>query len=303
MRVINFYKNLQYKNIIHELVRIINKTFFSKYIRKLVDILNKKEINKRIISIKENDFEIINISRMLQKYKWVEIPSEWIKHEIFELDKQLNIEIKMEKTPELAKNKKEEIWEYLFDSNQYEGKINETNPLVKIALNKKLNYVVSEYLGQIPWLRYTLITKSVYSSKDYDYSQKWHLDFDDEKMLKLFVYMSDVESIEYGPFQFINLETSLKVKNNIIRKHLRDSEMNQTEINDGKVIMLGKKTKAFLVDTHRLYHCGSRLSEGRSRILYTALFTAYPSIYPGVRNGFTVSENGNDYQKSILTPI
>ena len=79
--------------------------------------------------------------------------------------------------------------------------------------------------------------------------------------------------------------------------------MNESEINSGKVIMLGKKTKAFLLDTHRLYHCGSRLGEGCSRILYTALFTAYPSIYPGVKNGFDVSSNANEYQKSILTPI
>lgn len=255
------------------------------------------------MKIEKVDSDLMDIFRTLQKNKWVEIPSKWIEHELNELNNHLDFIYKINKSPEITKNKKTEIWEYLFDSNQNIDKINETNPLVKVALNKKLNYIVSEYLEQIPWLRYILITKSFYSSKEYDYSQKWHLDFDDEKMLKLFVYLTDVESIKDGPFQFLDFETSLKVKNNFIHKHLSDFEMNQSEINSGKVIMLGKKMKVFLVDTHRLYHCGSRLSEGHSRILYTALFTAYPSIYPGASNGFTVSENGNDYHKNVLTPI
>ena len=203
MRVIRFIKNLNYdKSTINEIVRIINKSSFSKYSRKIVDFLNKKEINKRKIKNENIDPDVENISRALQKNKWVEIPAEWIEDELFELNNQLDLIKRIEKKPETSKNIKKEIWEYLFDSNQNEKKVNETNPLVKIALNKKLNYVISEYLGQIPWLRYTLITKSFYSSKEYDYSQKWHLDFDDEKMLKLFVYMTDVEAVEYGPFQF-----------------------------------------------------------------------------------------------------
>ena len=290
MRVINYLKNIRHKkSLIKEIVRIFNKTPFTKYIRIFVDILHKHEINRRKIKIENSDIEINNISRMLQKNKWVEIPSAWIENELYDLNNQFDLIEKVAIKQEISTNKKTEIWEYLFDSNLQVKKINETNPLVKIALSKKLNCVISEYLGQIPWLRYVLITKSLYSSKDYDYSQKWHLDFDDEKMLKLFIYMTDVESIEYGPFQFLNLETSLKIKNSFFRKHLKDSEMNQSKIDSGKVIMFGKKTKAFLVDTHRLYHCGSRLSKGCSRILYTALFTAYPSIYPGSRNGFSVS--------------
>jgi hypothetical protein len=66
--------------------------------------------------------------------------------------------------------------------------------------------------------------------------------------------------------------------------------------------VFGPRLTMFMADTHRVYHCGSRMAEGHSRLHYTALYTAFPSIYPGGKNTFKVTGSASELERLILCP-
>lgn len=195
------------------------------------------------------------------------------------------------------------IWNYLSDIRYAGKKPDETDPLVQYALSPSILNVVASYLGEIPWLRYVILTESIYQPGEATYSQKWHLDFDDARMLKLFVYLSDVRSIEDGPFRLIGREASARVRNSFFRRHLSDEEVFSSVSTQDVVDMLGQRLSSFIVDTSRVYHCGSRMTQGHSRLLYTALYTGFPSIYPHAADAFSVTQTASKLARQILTPL
>lgn len=175
--------------------------------------------------------------------------------------------------------KTKDFWVRLSDDDLSKGLTTE-NPLVRISLEENILQLAGHYLGQIPFLEYVLLTMSLPSKKPLQSSQLWHLDRDNDRMLKFFIYFSDVDEIGDGPFTFIPADESKKVKNSFVLKHLPDDQVFNTI--DPKCVtqMYGKKWTAFVCDTSRCYHMGSRLNEGHERLMTTSLYIALPSIYP-----------------------
>lgn len=154
------------------------------------------------------------------------------------------------------------------------------NPFMKIALNPTLLKIISKYLGQVPQFEGALLTHSVPTNAPPRSSQLWHQDHDHIKMVKVFVYFSDVLNKHQGPFTFIDAKSSSKVRNSFFPKHLPDSEVFQTIDQKQVREMTGSKLTTFICDTSRCYHMGSRVDEGHERYMLTMLYTAIPSIYP-----------------------
>jgi hypothetical protein len=172
-----------------------------------------------------------------------------------------------------------DFWIRLSDDDLAAG-LTTSNPLVNISLNENILKIVAHYLGQIPFLEYVLMTLSVPSKKPLQSSQLWHLDRDNDRMLKFFIYLTDVVDIGDGPFTFVPAEESKKVKNSFVLRHLPDQQVFKT-ISEKKITqMRGKKWTAFICDTSRCYHMGSRLHEGHERLMLTSLYIALPSVYP-----------------------
>lgn len=86
------------------------------------------------------------------------------------------------------------------------GVLDFANPFVtKVALNPKILAVVTKYLGCWPRLYdYRLWeTKVVPETQQKIYSQSWHRDPEDRKLLNVFIYLNDVLDIGTGPFHYI----------------------------------------------------------------------------------------------------
>lgn len=78
------------------------------------------------------------------------------------------------------------------------------NPFVKLSLNEKLLDAVNSYLEMYSRLfQLTLnITRVIGEGVPPFLSQRWHRDPEDKRMLKLFIYLTDVDEVA-GPFSYI----------------------------------------------------------------------------------------------------
>lgn len=176
--------------------------------------------------------------------------------------------------------KSKDFWVLLSDEDVVNKTLTTSNPIVATALNENLLNLAGAYLKQAPFLEYVVLTYSTYMAGELKSSQLWHLDRDDTKMLKLFIYLTDVKGVEDGPFTFINKSNSRKIRNGFFMNHLDDRETNKYVNQEDYVQMIRPKLSSFIVDTSRCYHMGSRLYPNHSRLMYTALFTTLPPIYP-----------------------
>ncbi len=156
------------------------------------------------------------------------------------------------------------------------------SPLLKISLEDKLISTVKSYLRCDPWIVSIEVIRSYFNTLQnvFSASQLWHKDYDDSRMLKLFIYLSDVDSIEDGPFTFIPADISSKIFVPWFKPRISDKAI-EKRIGDQNVIrVFGKKYTCFLIDTHRCVHMGSRVLKDHSRLAYVATFISKNPIWP-----------------------
>lgn len=288
-----------------ELMRVVNKTPLSGLVRRVVDLLHTRQRRRResLVLAPATDVEW-RMANQLRDDGWTRVANDIgveVRREI-----QVECQALREKYHDLKSRdpaRYKDIWNYISDVEVGRGYPGPENPLVQYAISRPILNVVAAYLGETPWLRYIILTESVYQPGPPRYSQKWHLDFDDTRMAKLFIYLTDVLSPDEGPFRLVPGKDSVRVRNTFVRRHLDDRELYAAVGDDAPVDIAGAALTSFLADTGRVYHCGSRLAPGHSRLLYTALYTAYPSIYPGARDMFSVTPESPEYIRQVLTPM
>ena len=107
-------------------------------------------------------------------------------------------------------------------------------------------------------------------------SQEWHSDYDDERNLKLFIYLDDVSN-ENGPLQLINKHTSQIIFNKKNYKWGNKNSHCDTLVEkqyDNEIIKLtGSKGDIVFVDTVSCLHRGSRKVQKERKILYATFNT------------------------------
>ncbi len=83
------------------------------------------------------------------------------------------------------------------------GNIDLENPLVKALLDDVILNIASSYMGMFPKFRgYRLwATLPVVAGAGEEFSQRWHRDPEDKKMVKVFIYFRDVDN-QSGPFTY-----------------------------------------------------------------------------------------------------
>jgi hypothetical protein len=124
--------------------------------------------------------------------------------------------------------------------------------------------------GMVPHLESVDVLASAPTSASPSASQLWHYDVNDDRIIKLFIYLEDCWS-QHGPFTFIPAEPSQRVSGELghyvsdpeIAKHVPRAQWRTVE---------GAAGTAFLVDTGRCYHFGSR-SEA-TRYAYIATYSS-----------------------------
>jgi len=283
--------------------QVLNKTAFAHAARAVVDVVHaSRRRDRRSVPALANDVESRNLQQ-LRTQGWTRLPDAWGEPQRVEAARFIeDLQARFDRTGAQIPERYKTIWNYLSDQLAAEGPLDESNPLVRLALIPAVVRIVANYVDEIPWLRYTLVTESVYQPGEPEYSQKWHLDFDDKRMVKLFGYFTDVRDADDGPFELIESADSARVRNAFVPAHLSDDQVFSSIPRSAVRPVLGPKLTMFIADTHRVYHCGSRMAQGHSRLLYTALYTAFPSIYPGGKNAFKAGSSASELERLILCP-
>jgi hypothetical protein len=283
--------------------QVVNKSplvYIMTYLRRLIFLPVYFRRKKASLDISLSDTQL-QIFKNLQTNGFANVDHLFTEEDYIGLDKYLSEKIeKAEQARNNQKVKTKDFWLRLSDSDD-EGTLSTSHPMVAISLKNQLLQVVASYLKTAPFLQYTLMTYSYPMEGGPQSSQLWHHDFDGEKILKFFIYLSDVEKDEDGPFTLIPAYDSAKVHNSFFPKHLSDDEISKYIDLGATVKIKGKKWSAFVCDTHRCYHMGSRVSDGHYRIMMTSLYLSLPSPYPGATNRkIKIDSELNSLQKKAI---
>lgn len=154
--------------------------------------------------------------------------------------------------------------------------------------------------GEVPLLDYVLLTLSHSNYQDLSYSQLWHRDHDDVRTIKLFVYLTDVQSESDGPFTFLPGPVSDRFGFSL-RSHRRDDEI-LPKVRAGEVrTVIAPRLTTFMVETSRCLHMGSRTAPGHSRLLYTATYITVPRLFPEPPPRFRLSGLETELERCVLS--
>jgi hypothetical protein len=171
-----------------------------------------------------------------------------------------------------------DFWSHILESQMVDGSLPVSSPFVQFALQPELINTLAQIYGEVPRLDYVTVTHSKPSGRELKYSQLWHRDYDDVKVIKLFVYLTDVDDGD-GPFTFVPGPASDKA-GFVLRSHRPDEEMRRVLDVEKAMSIKGPRFTSFMVETSRCFHMGSRVADGHDRLMYTATFISAPRIYP-----------------------
>jgi hypothetical protein len=193
------------------------------------------------------------------------------------------------------------FWVRLLDAEMQEGRLSADNVFVRYALQPSVINVIATALGEIPWLDYVLLSYSRHTGEELQSSQLWHRDHDDVRVVKLFSYLTDVESDDDGPFTFLPRQSTDRFGYPLLGSHFPDDRVFAKVPRGDVKVMRAPRLASFVVDTAKCLHMGSRMAPGHGRLLYTATFFAFPRIYPGAKQRpFFATSNTSPLQKMVM---
>ena len=186
--------------------------------------------------------------------------------------------------------------EFLVHLVDYPRGIDPDDPILRVALDRKLLEIVAAYLGFWPslysidaWLNYP-------TPRPPEISQLWHRDPEDLRLVKAFIYLADVNN-ECGPFTYVprthpfgaETLTAAKLER---KKRFEDDRMSRVFPPEAWRVCTGPAHTMILADTLG-YHRGGKPTIGQ-RILITFTYTSGTPIterpvYVGAMPSWTAS--------------
>jgi hypothetical protein len=169
--------------------------------------------------------------------------------------------------------KKKDYLVHLIPSDQKHGP---DSPIFRLALNRKLLEIISLYLGMWPRLHAMSAWLNLPSAGEAKQSQLWHRDPEDMRLVKVFIYLDDVD-INCGPFSYIPKTHPFGAKSALNPKHnhpkrITDDEMRVAIPSEEWVACAGPAGSMILADTVG-FHRGGKATIG-NRILITFTYTS-----------------------------
>lgn len=138
------------------------------------------------------------------------------------------------------------------------------------ALDEGVLSSVIRAIGMVPHLESVDVLASAPTAASPSASQLWHYDVNDDRIIKLFIYLEDCWS-QHGPFTFIPAEPSQRVSG-ALGHYVSDEDISKHVPGASWRAVEGPAGTAFLIDTGRCYHFGSR-SES-TRYAYIATYSS-----------------------------
>lgn len=79
------------------------------------------------------------------------------------------------------------------------------NPFMRLVLDERVLGIIGAYLGMVPrFYHFSLLSTIIRpAGTPEQYSQRWHRDSEDRKMVKVFLYLTDVDALGAGPFSYV----------------------------------------------------------------------------------------------------
>ena len=191
------------------------------------------------------------------------------------------------------------FWVSLLDEDTVDGAYPADHTFVRYALQPSVLRILGDFMGTLPRLVDVLLTLSQPTEKKLSYSQLWHLDHDDKRVCKLFIYLTDVTTNDDGPFTFMPAGPSRRFRNTL-KSHLTDEQVFSKSDRADLVEMIAPRLSSFIVNTARCLHMGSRIAPGHKRLLYTATFIQPPSIYPDSKPRFRATAPPDELTRAVL---
>jgi hypothetical protein len=181
------------------------------------------------------------------------------------------------------------------------GNITEHSSFIRILFEESLLQVARHYLDQVPHIANVLVVHTFKPFRQNVMRHAWHRDQEDSRILKLFVYLSDVLSEDDGPFIMFDRVTSQKRLALVFERPLSDRWVEKRVMGLTPLPILGKKLTVFLVDSINCVHQAGNLPSGKSRLLYIGWYTPWPSTKSKKSCSLVnLTSNASMLHKSIL---
>jgi hypothetical protein len=166
--------------------------------------------------------------------------------------------------------------DFLVHLVSYADGVEADDPLLQVALDRKLLAIVASYLGLWPCLHSIGAWLNYPTDAPPELSQLWHRDPEDLQLIKVFIYLVDVDE-QCGPFTYIprthpfgvDAATSDKLER---KKRMPDERMTRFFAPERWRVCTGPANTMILADTVG-YHRGGKPLVGR-RVLITFTYTS-----------------------------
>lgn len=153
------------------------------------------------------------------------------------------------------------------------------NPIARLALDESILSIANSYFGMIVKLRYYNIWHTFATNRSARESQLWHFDREDQFILKIFLYLSDVDE-GAGPFTYAPAThrkgsrwgklPEYSFENGVMRS--TDEQMTAVVPSSDWIKAVGKKGTIVFADT-RGYHKGGE-ARTSDRLMFTSMYTS-----------------------------
>jgi hypothetical protein len=192
------------------------------------------------------------------------------------------------------------FWVSLLDEDLVNGAFATDHPFVRYALQPSVLRILGDVMHDLPQLSDVLLTLSrPTENKPLTYSQLWHLDHDDKRVCKLFIYLTDVRDTADGPLTFIPAPSS-KPFRNTIKSHMSDDKVFAKVDRSAVKEIVAPRLTSFIVNTARCLHMGSRIQSDRTRLLYTATYIQPPRMYAEPPPRFRAAGALSDVERAVM---
>ncbi|MDZ8049856.1 MAG: phytanoyl-CoA dioxygenase [Aulosira sp. ZfuVER01] len=148
---------------------------------------------------------------------------------------------------------------------------------------QRLHNIIENYIGLPIAYHGVHLRKDFVNQGQFD-TLLWHRDIEDRRVLKIIVYLSDVEE-KHGPFEYVPLSLTSMYRLNFyrIQAKIKNSGINNETLN--KIVpksawksCTGAAGTVIFADTRRLLHHGTLRTEERSTLFF--VYTANPPKQP-----------------------
>jgi len=202
-------------------------------------------------------------------------------------------ELGLASTPEMLKATQEQLAQMSANSNLHLAKklpqiytVTDLQQIANWAKETRLMKIVENYLGLPVAFQGVHLRKDLPNEEQFG-TLLWHKDAEDRKMVKIFIYLNDVDE-EQGPFEYIPLHLTSFPNRNAYRIDKQLQQSGYLGLNDEQVEAIipksawkscpGPAGTVLIADPRTVLHHGTLRTQERSALFF--VYTANPPKRP-----------------------